>query len=176
MISLTDLLAFWKAGPEPIAAAKALKAYWQRPEDWLREALAQADIANCSSAALAMHARDRGIPRFPGESEASWRNRVQHALIAAIESGSRKGLEAILTAIGLQNFTIIERDPGQDWDVILIDLDPTQLSLDSDNLNEALHFWGRLCRRYAPSYTMSAGIGVGGFLEDATFIFATASG
>ena len=174
MISLTALLPFWMKGPEAQAAARALETFWARPEAWLQEALGQTDIRTCSSAALALHALDRGIPRFPGESEASWRNRVLHALLAAIESGSRKGLESILTSIGLLNFTITERDPGQDWDVILIDLNPSQLSLDSDSLNEALHFWGRLCRRYAPTYSMSASAAVGAFSDDCTFTFATA--
>ena len=102
-------------------------------------------------------------------------NRVKHAFTSARDSGSRAGLEIVLTIHGLLGFTITERDPAQDWDVILIELDPTQLSMDSDNLNRVLHRWGRLCRRYAPTYRMTASAAIAPFQDRCTFYFGSAS-
>ena len=175
MIDLFKLLPFWLQGPEIKKWADAFQARLAAWETWLEAALSQAEIANCSSAALAVHALDRSVLRLPGEPEAIWRQHVLHAFTVALESGSRRGLEGILAIFGLVNFTITERDPGQDWDVILIDLDPTELSLDSDNLNAVLQHWGRACRRYAPSYTMAASGAVAPFYDAGDFYFGSAS-
>ena len=161
MIELKNKLPFWFAGPEALKLSASAQAFWARWEAWLGEVAPQADIRVCSAGALALHAADRGVTRLPGEPEALWRDRVLHALLVAIESGSRSGLEAILTAFGLQNFSITERAPEQDWDVVQIDLHPKQLTLDSDRLTQVLCQWGRLCRRYAPTYTMSVAAGLG---------------
>ena len=175
MIELRTLLPFWMAGTELVKAANAAKAFYVRSENSLSEAVLQASIADCTEAALAEHARDRGIDRLPGEPVAQWRKRVQHAGTSAREAGSLAGLKAILTAHGLQGFTITERDPGQDWDVVLIELDPTQLTLDSDSLNEVLHRWGRPCRRYAPSYKLTASAGLLASQDRGAFYFGSAS-
>jgi hypothetical protein len=175
MIDPRTLLPFWLSGSQAVKLADAAAAFFARWETWIDEALAQASIADCSSAALAEHAIDRGIDRLPGEAEAVWRNRIQHAFAAARDAGSRAGIEAILTAHGLTDFTIIERDPGQDWDVIQVILNPAQLSLDSENLTRVLNRWGRLCRRYSVGYDMTASAAIAPFLDSGTFYFGSAA-
>ena len=154
MIEIKDKLPFWLKGPEALKLAAAVKAFFTRWENWLGEVAPQADIANCSPAALELHAWERGVARLPGESEALWRERVRHAITAAIESGSKKGLELILGVHGVLNFQVLERVEGDDWDIVRIELDPVSLSADSDLLGKIFTEWGRVCRRYIISYTV----------------------
>ena len=155
MIDLVDRLRWWLAGTQSRALARAAEAYWGRAEDWLDEAVAQVDIATCSNEALRAHARDRTIARLPGEAEALWRDRVRHAVTVAREAGSRAGLEYILQVYGVSNFAVRERVAGLDWDIVLVELDSTTLSADSDVLQRVFAEWGRVCRRYAPAHRVT---------------------
>ena len=149
MIDLSAKLPFWLGGTQIKRAALALAVWWGRAETWLNDAAAQASIATCTDEALAAHARDRAIVRLPGESAATWRARTQHALTTVVEAGSYKGLETILTTFGVVGFSILERVPGQDWDIIEIRLEPTALNgADTILLDRIFHKWGRVCRRY----------------------------
>jgi len=149
MIDLGAKLPFWLAGTQTKRAALALAAWWGRAETWLNEAATQASIADCSAEAVAAHARDRAIERLPGESLAIWRGRTQHALTTVIEAGSLAGLNFILTTFGVIGFSVLERVPGQDWDIIEIRLEPTALNgADTTLLDRIFHKWGRVCRRY----------------------------
>ena len=154
MIDLKSFLPFWFAGPEVSRLAKTAQAFWQRLEDALWNALRQGNIAQCSLAALELHAWERGVSRLPGEPEALWRQRVQHALTTSIESGSRAGLEKILTTYGVKNFSVLERQPDNDWDVIEITLDPDALSADTALLDRIFAEWGRVCRRHVITHTL----------------------
>ena len=158
MISIRNLLPFWLSGPEALKLARAVEAYWLRLEDALWNALRQVDIAQCSSAALALHAEDRGVTRLPGEPEALWRQRVQHALTTSIESGSRAGLEKILATYGVKNFSVLERQPDNDWDVVEITLDPDALSADTGLLDRIFAEWGRICRRHVITHTLPSAV------------------
>jgi hypothetical protein len=155
VIDPKDRLPFWFAGPEAFRLASAARAFWQRWETWLGEVAPQADIRVCSTSALALHAADRGVTRLPGESEALWRNRVLHALTTAVESGSRAGLELILATYGVQNFSVAERVPGLDWDVVVVELDPDVISADTTLLDRIFAEWGRVCRRYQITHTVT---------------------
>ncbi len=63
-----------------------------RVEAALNGAAAEASIADFSLLALEVHSVDRSIFRLPGQPEAPWRGRVQHAFSAARKAGSRAGL------------------------------------------------------------------------------------
>jgi hypothetical protein len=155
VIDPKDRLPFWFAGPEALKLATAARASWARWETWLGEVAPQADIRVCSAVALALHAADRGVTRLPGESEALWRNRVLHALTTAVESGSRAGLELILATYGVQNFSVAERVAGLDWDVVVVELDPDVISADTTLLDRIFAEWGRVCRRYQITHTVT---------------------
>ena len=153
MIDLTTRLRFWMSGPQSLAVARAARAYWARVEDWLAQALGQADIRTCTPAALRQHADDRGVTRLPGEAEALWRERVRHAITVSQNSGTRAGLEYILTVYGVSGFTIQERVAGRPWNEIQIALDPAALNgADSTVLDRIFQEWGRVCRRYVVTY------------------------
>ena len=157
MLDLAATLRWWMAGPEAKALAKASGDYWARPEDWLGQATDQLDIATCTSEALRAHAADRQIARLPGEPEDLWRKRVLHAVTVARESGSRAGLEAILDAYGVLGYSILERQPGVDWDIIEVRLDPDQLNgATTTLLDRIFHEWGRVCRRYVVTHITEA--------------------
>jgi len=99
-LSIVNKVPFWLAGSEALRLADAAEAFWARVEAWLNEALAQGNIAVCSPEALAQHARDRGIVRFPGEPLSRWRSRVLHAFLTAQEMGTLADFEAVLAAHG----------------------------------------------------------------------------
>ncbi len=156
MIDLSPRLPFWLNGDQAKKAALSAQAFWAEVETWLLQSVAQVDIRTCSSKALAYHADTRGIVRLPGESEALFRQRVRHAVTTAIESGSRSGLEFILSVYGVVGFDVQERVPGLDWDVVQITLSPDALSVDSDLLDKILHRWGRVCRRYVVTHVVTS--------------------
>jgi len=148
MFDVRDKLPFWLAGSEALRLADAAEAFWARVEAWLNEALAQGNIAVCSTEALAQHARDRGIVRFPGEPLSLWRSRVLHAFLTASGMGTLKGFEAVLAAHGALNVTVLERQPDVAWDVIKVELNPDAISIDTGLLEQLYREWGPLCRRY----------------------------
>jgi len=149
--------------------ADAAKTTWERWEAWLNEAVSQADIGNCSLAALEFHAVDRSINRLPEETEVIWRVRIKSAFTSASEAGSRKGFEQILTAHGVGNFSVEERIAGLDWDIVLVNIDPDSLSIDSAVLLLIFARWGRPTRRFFIGHQLinTAFVGPGGaeFLE-----------
>lgn len=170
MIDPKDLLPFWLSGSQLLNLAAASKAYFTRWENWINEALAQASIADCSLAALEEHAVFRGIDRLPGETVAVWRVRVQNAFEAARKAGSRKGFEEILTAHGVTGYSVEERVAGLDWDIVLVNLDPDTLSVDSDTLIRIFARWGRPTRRFSVGHSLTntafIGSGAAEFIEN----------
>lgn len=152
MDDLEPKLPFWLNGPQAQALARAARAFWARVEGWLGDALAQADIRACSRAALETHAWGRNVERLPGEPDALFRGRVLHAVEAAVNAGSLRGLELILRAHGVTHFVIEERPIDVDWDFVLITIDTEQLSANTDLLDRIFKRWGRVCRRYVISH------------------------
>jgi len=149
MIDLKTKLFFWFKGPQVAKLADALTELGTEWETWLKSPLTEADVSACSPEALRAHAVSRGLPRLPGETDALWRRRVRHAYTVAFESGTLRGLEAILTAYGVVAFSIQERVPGEDWDKIFITIEPGGLVGASTVVLAALfNQWGRACRRY----------------------------
>jgi hypothetical protein len=148
MIDLYALLPFWLKGEEIRKLADAFRAVWALWIARLDLALLQADIRFCCEAALALHAEDRQVPRHPGEPLELWRNRVLHAFTAAKEAGSRRGLEFILGVHGVLDFIVSERVPGEDWDIVFVELDPVSFSTDTAILDRIFERWGRTCRRH----------------------------
>ena len=146
-------LPFWMNGTEALKLAAASESFWAWVKGLLDEAAKQLDISQCSMEALKAHAIDRHVERLPGESVASWRTRVQHALATAQKSGSRAGLEYILTVYGVSAFDIQERVPSQDWDIIDIVLDPDALSgASTEVLDKVFAKFGNTCRRFQSSH------------------------
>ena len=169
MITIKDKLPFWLKGSQALKLAAACQTFWERWETWLNEAEEQASITDCSIGALEQHADDRSIDRLPGESETVWRNRVKNAFIAARDAGSLSGFETILTAHGVTNYTVEERVAGLDWDIILVNLDPDGLSIDSTILNQIFSRWGRPTRRFSAGHEVISpvyfGPGAANFIE-----------
>ncbi|HEX7927331.1 MAG TPA: hypothetical protein VF678_07055, partial [bacterium] len=67
MIDIFAWLPFWLRGTEIKKLADAVRATWGLWLARLDLALQQADIRFCSEEALALHAQDRQIDRYPGE-------------------------------------------------------------------------------------------------------------
>ena len=161
MIEIFDSLKFWLKGPETRKWADAHKAFFARWESWLNEVLTQADLQNCSAAALDVHAWDRDLERLPGEPDALWRDRVRHAIDIAARGGVRAGLDAALAYYGLSGFTIFERDPLFGDDTIRIE--PGSNPWDPVLLRKILERRGRACRVYVVGTAHEAPLYVGAF-------------
>ena len=136
--------------------AETLQLWWVQVESWLVFPLAQIDPDTCTVKTLDLIALPRGVDRFVGESESLYRNRVKYAFINAKDAGTTAGFERIMQRLGVGQVETRERIPGEDWDVIYIDLDDSQLAANADLLRVLIQTYGRTCRRYRLSTISSA--------------------
>ncbi|WP_095155764.1 phage tail protein [Pseudomonas sp. Irchel 3E13] len=141
-------LPFWLEGVELAKLRDASQAWWERVEDWLRWPLQQLDAETCHLTILDLLAWQRDITRFKGEPESLYRLRVKYAYINAVDAGSGAGMKRILVRLGVGYAEIEERDPGRDWDVIMLRLSDSQLSQNPELLRVLIQQYGRTCRRY----------------------------
>ncbi|EOF6267785.1 hypothetical protein ACK1GW_005077, partial [Salmonella enterica] len=63
-----------------------------------------------------------------GESLSLYRKRVKYAFINAQDAGSVAGFKAIFERLEIGFVEIQERQPGIDWDIILLRLTDSQVS------------------------------------------------
>ena len=71
---------------------------------------------------------ERDVTRFTGEPEALFRLRVKFAFINSVDAGSTAGMKRIFERLGVGYVEIEERQPGRDWDVVLLKFSNAQLS------------------------------------------------
>ncbi|MCD5970434.1 phage tail protein [Pseudomonas quasicaspiana] len=141
-------LKFWLAGTELTKIKDAAQSWWDRVEQWLSWPLLQLDAETCHLVMLDLLAWQRDITRFKGEPESLYRLRVKHAFINAVDAGSTAGMKRILVRLGVGYVEIEERQPGRDWDVVLLQLSNTQLADNPELLRVLIQQYGRTCRRY----------------------------
>lgn len=142
------VLPSWMNEGEPAALLRASRTFWQRVYDWVNWPLRQFDPLTCAESLLKLLAYDRDITRFNGEPLALFRKRVAYAFINASEAGSVAGFIAIFSRLGIGYVELLERQPGIDWDVIIVRVTDSQIAGNSDLLLEIIKKYGRTCRRY----------------------------
>ncbi|MCI4239353.1 hypothetical protein F6X50_20010 [Dickeya dianthicola] len=146
---LTGLrLPSWMDKGEPAALLNASKAYWLQVNDWLRWPLQQLDVDTCAEPLLNVLAYQRDISRLKGEALDLFRRRVKYAFVNAQDAGSVAGFIAIFERLGIGTVTQAERQPGYDWDVILVRINDEQLSSYNALMMSLVRQYGRTCRRY----------------------------
>lgn len=141
-------LKFWLAGTELTKLKDAAQGWWEKVEGWLRWPLLQMDADTCHLVVLDLLAWQRDISRFKGEPESLYRLRVKYAFINAVDAGNTAGMKRILERLGVGYVEIEERQPGRDWDVVLLRLTDSQLSQSPELLRVLIQQYGRTCRRY----------------------------
>ena len=67
--------------------------------------------ATCDDAFLPIHARERGLPRLPGESLYEWRRRLREAFSLHQEGGTNAGVIRALKVFGFPDPQIYEHRP-----------------------------------------------------------------
>jgi hypothetical protein len=139
---------FWLDGPQLAKLKAAAQSWWEKVEGWLQWPLLQMDADTCHLTVLDLLAWQRDISRFKDEPESLYRLRVKFAFINAVDAGSTAGLKRILQRLGVGYVEIDERMPDRDWDVVMLRLSDSQLSLNPELLRVLIQQYGRTCRRY----------------------------
>jgi hypothetical protein len=133
---------------EPHFLNTGLQAFWQRLRQWLLTPLRQLDPLLCSEAMLDLLAWDRGIQRFSNEPLTLYRRRVKFAFANARDAGEAAGFKRIFERLGIGWVDIHERQAGNPWDVITIELADGELASNQQLLKVLIQHYGRTCRRY----------------------------
>ena len=149
-IALLKTLALpsWMNRGELDKLLTASKKFWAGIAEWVTWPLQQFDPLTCAEPLLKLLAYDRDIARFNGEPLALFRKRVAYAFINAQDAGSVSGFIAIFARLGIGYVELLERQPGIDWDVIIVRVSDSQISDNADLLLQIIRQYGRTCRRY----------------------------
>ena len=149
-IALLKTLALpsWMNRGELDKLLAASKKFWAGIAEWVTWPLQQFDPLTCAEPLLNLLAYDRDIARFNGEPLALFRKRVAYAFINAQDAGSVSGFIAIFARLGIGYVELLERQPGIDWDVIIVRVSDSQISDNADLLLQIIRQYGRTCRRY----------------------------
>lgn len=84
----------------------------------------EANVASASEAMLPVHGQDRDMPRLEGEDVEAYRTRLSMKGIISEWSGTRKGIQYVLTSLGYEQSTIkpvYSQDPTR-WAEFAVDL------------------------------------------------------
>ncbi|EAO1991851.1 hypothetical protein E0G79_18860 [Salmonella enterica] len=122
--------------------------FWGKVHGWVTWPLTQTDPLTCAEIILNLIAWQCDIARFDGEPLTLYRKRVKYAFINARDAGSVAGFRAIFERLGIGYVEIQERQPGVDWDVILLHVTDSQISDNPALMNQIINQYGRTCRRY----------------------------
>ena len=141
-------LPFWENGQKAERLRLSLQAWWVIVESWLMWPLQQMDIDTCTLKILDLIAWQRYIERFKDEPEWLYRLRVKYAFVNAKDAGSIAGFQRIFTRLGVGDVEILERQIGQDWDVIILKVSDEFLAQNQSLLDILIQMYGRTCRRY----------------------------
>jgi hypothetical protein len=141
-------LPFWMSKGEPAKLLNALRRFWAEVYSWITWPLAQFDPLTCSEPMLNLMAYDRDIPRLNGEPLSLFRKRVAYAFVNAADAGSVEGFINIFERLGIGYVELLERQPGIDWDVILVRVSDSQIADNTQLMIQIIRQYGRTCRRY----------------------------
>ncbi|MGR7040504.1 hypothetical protein ACU63Y_05770 [Klebsiella aerogenes] len=141
-------LPSWMNKGEPKKLAAACANFWEEVKGWISFPLNQTDPETCTIQILNLLAYQRDIERFENEPLWLYRLRVKHAFANAQDSGSYIGFSRIFERLQIGDMQQLERQPGIDWDVIIIRVNDTQLAANATLMNEIIRKYGRTCRRY----------------------------
>ena len=141
-------LPSWMKKGEPDKLLKAARKYWALVYGWITWPASQFDPLTCAEPLLNLLAYDRDITRFNGEPITLYRKRVAYAFINARDAGSVAGFISIFERLGIGYVELLERQPGIDWDVILVRVTDGQLAGNAQLLLQIIRQYGRTCRRY----------------------------
>lgn len=142
------VLPFWMSKGEPAKLLKALRRFWAEVYGWITWPLAQFDPLTCSEPMLNLLAYDRDITRFNSEPLSLFRKRVAYAFVNAADAGSVEGFINIFERLGIGYVELLERQPGIDWDVILVRVSDSQIADNTQLMIQIIRQYGRTCRRY----------------------------
>lgn len=144
----TLALPFWMNDGEPKILLAVARRFWALVYGWITWPINQFDPLTCNESLLNLLAWDRDIARFNGEPLTMFRKRVAYAFINAQDAGSVAGFIAIFARLGIGEVRILERQPGIDWDVIILRMTDSQIAENSQLLMQIIRQYGRTCRRY----------------------------
>ncbi|MLV99468.1 hypothetical protein EAK82_04040 [Salmonella enterica] len=162
-------LPSWLNRGDVVHLKNTLIRFWKKVHGWVTWPLSQTDPLTCTEIILNLIAWQYDITRFDGEPLTLFRKRVKYAFINAQDAGSVAGFKAIFERLEIGFVEIHERNPGIDWDVILLRLNDSQLAHNTALLNQIVRQYGRTCRRYhfqiiIPSeFTVECGFVHGGY-------------
>lgn len=151
-------LPSWMNRDELDTLLTASKTFWTGIVGWVTWPLQQFDPLTCAEPLLNLLAYDRDIARFNGEPLALFRKRVAYAFINAQDAGSVSGFIAIFARLGIGYVELLERQPGIDWDVIIVRVTDSQISGNADLLLQIIRQYGRTCRRYQFEVITTSGL------------------
>ena len=141
-------LPFWLSGSKPQALLAVTQAWWGKVESWLTWPLRQLDIDLAALAVVDLFAWERGIERFEAEPETLYRKRVKYAFINAQDAGSVAGFQRIFERLDIGYVEVQERVAGEDWDIVYLLLNDSQIAQNTQLLQVIIRLYGRTCRRY----------------------------
>lgn len=142
------VLPSWMNQGEPNKLLKTARRFWAEVYGWITWPLNQFDPLTCTPALLNLLAYDRDITRFDGEPLSLFRKRVAFAFVNARDAGSVEGFINIFERLGIGYVELWERQPGIDWDVILVRVTDSQIADNTQLLIQIIRQYGRTCRRY----------------------------
>ncbi|OUK73916.1 hypothetical protein BZY51_23995 [Enterobacter hormaechei] len=142
------VLPSWMNQGEPQKLLKAAQTFWAEVYSWITWPLRQFDPLTCNETILGLIAWDRDISRFNGEPLKLFRRRVAYAFVNAADAGSVQGFINIFDRLGIGYVELQERQPGIDWDVILVRVTDSQISDNTQLMIQIIRQYGRTCRRY----------------------------
>lgn len=141
-------LPVWMNQGDPARLANAAVQHWENIYQWLKFPVMQFDPLTCDERILFLYAYQRDVKRLNRESLSLYRKRIKHAYANAADSGSVIGFKNIFERLGIGTVQILERQPGYDWDVIILRLSDNQLTKNRELLADIIRQYGRTCRRY----------------------------
>lgn len=141
-------LPSWMNKGEPLALLRTARTYWAEVYSWITWPLRQFDPLTCTEPVLNLIAYDRDISRFSGEPLSLYRKRVAYAFINARDAGSVEGFVNIFSRLGIGYVELVERQPGIDWDVIMVRVTDSQIADNTQLMIQIIRQYGRTCRRY----------------------------
>lgn len=154
-------LPFWMSKGEPGKLLAIMRRFWAEVYGWITWPVNQFDPLVCPEPLLNLLAYDRDITRFDSEPLELFRKRVAYAFINASDAGSVAGFIAIFERLGIGKVELLERQDGQDWDVIIARVTDSQIADNSDLLLEIIRKYGRTCRRYRFEVITSKALKIG---------------